>query len=232
MDQEEGKKSKFASVVLVHFVALERFALSLCRNSFDADDLVSETLLKAFENFHRVRDEGKIKQWLFRIMKNVFITYCRKQKNILLVEGVMEGESNREQAEFSLFESIARSSFVENGTPEKKFISVLTSDQIDKAIHELPIDFREALILCDVEDFSYAEISDILKVPIGTVRSRISRARNILQKKLWLQAQELGIKQSASAKVKSDYTCICGEEELESTNKFNSLSEVSESSRT
>jgi len=202
---------------------LERFAVSLCRNSFDADDLVSETLLKAFENFNRVRDEGKIKQWLFRILKNVFITYCRKQKNTLLIEGILENESSLEPGDFSLFESIARSNYVENGNPEKRFISILTSDQIDQAIHELPIDFREALILCDVEDFSYAEISEILKVPIGTVRSRIARARNILQKKLWLQAHELGIKSSAVPKIKADYTCTCGEEKSEQEEKINSL---------
>lgn len=224
MDQEEDKKSKFTRLVLVHFAALERYAISLCRNSFDADDLVSETILRAFESFNRVRDEGKIKQWLFRILKNVFINYCRKQKNTLLIESVLESESNPDGEDFSLFESIAKSNFVEDGNPEKKFISILTSDQIDKAINELPVDFREALILCDVEDFSYAEISDILKVPIGTVRSRIARARNILQKKLWLQAHELGIKSSATAKIKSDYTCTCGEEELEPANNINSLS--------
>lgn len=224
MDQED-KKSKFTRLVLVHFVALERYAVSLCRNSFDADDLVSETLLKSFENFNRVRDEGKIKQWLFRILKNVFINFCRKQKNTLLIESVLENQTNPDPGDFSLFESIAKSNFVENGNPEKKFISILTSDQIEKAIQELPIDFREALILCDVEDFSYAEISGILKVPIGTVRSRIARARSILQKKLWLQAHELGIKSSATAKIKSDYTCTCGEEQLESANKINSLSE-------
>ncbi len=193
MDQEEDKKSKFTRLVLVHFVALEKYAISLCRNSFDADDLVSETLLKAFENFTRVRDEGKIKQWLFRILRNVFINYCRKQKNTLLIESVLE--NNSEPGDFSLFESIARSNFVADGNPEKKFISMLTSDQIEKAIHELPIDFREALILCDVEDFSYAEISDILKVPIGTVKSRIARAQEYFYKKAFgFLLMKLGIK--------------------------------------
>jgi len=201
--------------VLNHFSALNRFALSLCNNKFDADDLVSETILKAYENFGRVKDESKIKQWLFRILNNQFISNYRSRKKFVEVESEDNEYKNDNIESFSLFEAIAKSDYVEEGNPEKQFISELTQHQITNAITELPEEFRAALILCDMEDFSYAEISEILKVPIGTVRSRISRARKILQKKLWLQARELGIKTSKTPKEKTEYTCTCGKEENE-----------------
>jgi len=213
MHNTDQKKEKFSRVVLIHFGALRRFAISLCKNNFDADDLVSETLMKAFENFSRLKDESKTKQWLFRILNNQFISNFRIQRTITDIHPVQPEFYQDDSDSFSLFEVIAKSDFVEGGNPEKKFISMLTQHQIDSAIRELPEEFRDALILCDVEAFSYAEISQILKVPIGTVRSRISRARNILQKKLWLQAQELGIKTSKTPKEKTGYTCTCGKEE-------------------
>jgi RNA polymerase sigma-70 factor (ECF subfamily) len=211
----EEKKFKFSKIVLEHFSALKRFAFSLCKNSYDADDLVSETILKAFENHARVKDETKVKQWLFRILYNQYISNYRSRKKFVEVE-INDNEYLGDYSEsFSLFEAIAKSNFVEEGNPEKAFISKLTQYQIETAVGELPEEFRAALILCDMEDFAYAKISLILNIPIGTVRSRISRARTILQKKLWLQAQELGIKTAKTPKEKTDYTCTCGKEEME-----------------
>ncbi|HLF65662.1 MAG TPA: RNA polymerase sigma factor [Saprospiraceae bacterium] len=213
MNQTEEKKKRFSGVVLIHFSAVKRFAFSLCRSNFDADDLVSETFMKAFENFNRVRDESKIKQWLFRILNNQFISNYRHRKRIAEIESI-PGEDMQDDVDgFSLFEAIAKSDFVEKGNPEKQFISNLTQIQIDKAINELPGEFRDALVLCDIEEFTYAEISLILQVPIGTVRSRISRARSLLQKKLWLQALEHGIISSRKTRLKPEYTCTCGKDE-------------------
>jgi RNA polymerase sigma factor (sigma-70 family) len=211
-----NRKQIFAKVILEHSVALKRFALSLCKNDFDADDLVSETVVKAFENFHRLRDQSKIKQWLFRILNNQFISTYRHNKKFVELKNTEEGNTDNDFS-FSLFEELAKSNFVEESTPEKKFISKLTQENIQHAINELPGEFKQALTLCDMEDFSYAEIAAIIKVPVGTVRSRIARARTILQKKLWLQAQELGIRKSKTLKAKKDYTCTCGEEEIQST---------------
>jgi len=213
MRQVEENKKRFSRIVLSHFSAVQRFAFSLCKNRFDTDDLVSETFLKAFENFDRVRDESKIKQWLFRILNNQFISNYRSRKMVVEIEGSQKGAMHDDMEDFSLFEAIAKSDFVEVGNPEKLFISNLTQNQIAQAISELPGEFRETLMLCDIEEFAYAEISVILKIPIGTVRSRISRARNMLQKKLWLQAQELGIKPSKLPKEKAGYTCTCGKDE-------------------
>lgn len=208
-----NKKKRFSTIVVTHMIALKRFALSLCKNHFDADDLVSETIVKAFTNFEKVKDENAVKPWLFKILSNQFISNYRINKKFV---DLTENENSNEDIElFSLFENIAKSNYVEEGNPEKTFISKLTQEQIQIAVSELPEEFRMALVLCDMEDFSYAEISVILKVPVGTVRSRISRARSILQKKLWSQAQELGIRTSKAPKQKTDYVCTCGKEENE-----------------
>src|SRR4029079_17977455 len=104
MNLAEEKNKIFSGVVLNHFSALNRFAFSLCRNKFDADDLVSATVLKAYENFARVHDASKIKQWLFRILNNQFISNYRSQKKFVEIE-ITGMESNMDNAEpFSLFE--------------------------------------------------------------------------------------------------------------------------------
>jgi len=209
--EQSTKKERFTAIVTAHMSALKRFAISLCKNNFDADDLVSETIIKAFINFEKVKDENAVKPWLFKILSNQFISNYRSNKKFV---DLNENENGNEDIElFSLFESIAKSNYVEEGNPEKAFISKLTQQQIQTAVSELPEEFRMALMLCDMEDFSYAEISVILKVPVGTVRSRISRARVILQKKLWLQAKELGIRTSKAPKQKEGYVCTCGKEE-------------------
>lgn len=199
----------FVELMLSHAGALRRFALVLCRNNFDADDIVAETLAKAYENFSSLKDRQKVKEWLFRILNNTFISYYRMKRRTVNISTYEDEDS------FSLFDALASSTFTDN-SPEKDYISKITANQISEAIDELPEEFRTALNLCDVEGFSYKEIAEILKAPIGTVRSRISRARTILQKKLWRQAQELGIKpKQKKDKNDPDYVCTCGNEEEE-----------------
>ncbi len=213
MNEDEVRKSAFAGIVPEHFGALKRFALSLCRNEEDANDLVAGTFLKAYEKFFTIKDERKMRQWLFRIMNNHFVSNLRSRKNLVSLDAVESGNGSSEADSFSLFEAIAKSNFVESGTPEKEFISKLTMIEIETAIGELPVEFRQAFVLCDVDEFSYSEISAILNVPVGTVRSRISRARSALQQKLWLQAREMGIRKAEKILPKSEYTCNCGSEE-------------------
>lgn len=195
--------------VLRNLSALQRFAFSLCQNKQEAEELVSETVVKAFENRGQLREEAKIKQWLFRILNNLFISNYRKSKNHRTID-LPESD-----AAFSLFEQVGMSGFTDGGTPEKSFINKITKEKIHQSINELPEDFRIALVLCDVNEFSYAEIAVITQVAIGTVRSRIARARCLLQKKLWLYANELGI--TAKQKEK-DHVCTCGKEESKTVN--------------
>lgn len=210
---KKSEKEFLTKTVLAHADGLKRFALSLAKNEFDSDDLVAETVLKAFENFHQLKDRSKIKQWLFRILNNQFISNYRNKRKTQQLNTFSENEHDTDSS-FSLYEEISESTFVADGNPETKFISRLTQASIQNAIDSLPDEFKTALVLCDVEEFSYAEIANVIQVPVGTVRSRIARARNILQKKLWLHAQELGIKKSKTPVTKDDYVCTCGKEEL------------------
>ena len=210
MAVKELSKETLTNEVLMNLSALQRFAFSLCQNKQQAEELVSEAVVKAFENRSQVRSEEKVRQWLFRILNNLFISNYRKAKNRKTVELAELSEPS-----FSLFEQVEMSSFTDEGTPEKNFISKITKEKIYTAIDELPEEFRIALVLCDVNDFSYAEIAAITQVAIGTVRSRIARARNLLQKKLWQYAAELGI--SAKEKEK-DHVCTCGKEEGQTIN--------------
>ena len=209
MAEKHLSKEILTKEVLSNLSALQRFAFSLCQSKQEAEELVSETVVKAFENRGQLREEEKIKQWLFRILNNLFISNYRKTRNQKKV-GLRELDLS-----FSLFEQVGMSSFIDGGTPEKSFINKITKQKIHQAINELPEDFRIALVLCDVNDFSYAEIAAITQVTIGTVRSRIARARCLLQTKLWQYASELGI----TAKEKEeDHVCTCGKEESKTVN--------------
>jgi RNA polymerase sigma factor (sigma-70 family) len=207
-----SKKQIFIENVLEHISSLKYFALSLSKNKFDADDLVSDTVVKAFEKFEGLKDVSKMRSWLFKILSNQFISNYRRKKKLLEID--VTGNENDPES-FSLYETLVSSDYAVEDNPEIKFINDLNRKQIENAIEELPIQFRMALILCDIENFSYDEISKMLKVPVGTVRSRISRARGLLQKKLWAQAQELGIRTSKEIKKKPGYVCTCGKEENE-----------------
>lgn len=211
MDNRLGKET-LTRAVLANTSALNRFAYSLCQDQSEAEDLVAETVVKAFENIHQLKDENKIKQWLFRILNNVFISNYRKNKKQRKIS--LTVDMDNADHSFSLYEQIEGSDFTNADTPEKNFIAKIAKEKINKAINELPEEFRITLVLCDVDEFSYAEIAIITQVAIGTVRSRIARARKLLQKKLWLYAQELGIR---TVQKEKDHVCTCGNEELKTT---------------
>ena len=205
------RKETLTRAVLINTSALNRFAYSLCQDQSEAGDMVAETVVKAFENIHQLRDEKKIKQWLFRILNNVFISNYRKNKKQRKV--ILPVDKDNGDYSFSLFEQMEASDFTGAATPEKNFIAKITKEKIYQAISELPEEFRITLVLCDVDEFSYTEIAALTQVAIGTVRSRVARARKLLQKKLWRYAQELGIRIVQREK---EHICTCGNEELKS----------------
>jgi RNA polymerase sigma-70 factor (ECF subfamily) len=177
---------------------LHGLALRLCGNQCDAEDLVAEAIIRACENFHRLRDTSKIKPWLYKILTNVFLTQRRTRKRHQTIEYTEvdspEPESELEsETHFSLFSELSQPFLLWWGNPERALIDKLLDEDIKRAIEEIPEDFRLTVVLCDVEGLSYHEISDILDVPIGTVRSRLAGGRSILQKKLYHHAHEQGI---------------------------------------
>lgn len=176
---------------------LERFALSLCSREDLAEELVAATIASACESFNSLRDTTKVKQWLFRILSNKFLSDCRKQsrhKEIGLTDSLED-----EDSQFSLFAEVSQPFLLWWGNPERELISRIMDEDIRNALESLPIDFRMAVVLCDVEGLTYEEIADILKIKLGTVRSRIARGRSLLQKKLWHHAKDLGLVKTKEA---------------------------------
>ncbi|HXH20308.1 MAG TPA: sigma-70 family RNA polymerase sigma factor [Chitinophagales bacterium] len=219
MSGKVAKHDEQKKFILNYLDDLYRYAMSLCHNQTDAEDLVSNTVLKAIESAENLHDKTKVKPWLFRILSNQFIDQRRKSKRF---PHLPLGEQEDEPERFSLYEAVKASSFTENGTPEKALLQKFLDEDIQQAISELPEVFRVALVLSDKEELSYQEIAGILGVPIGTVRSRIARGRTILQQKLWLQAQEMGIRTRAPKESK-EKECACGKEETASGNQLTEI---------
>jgi RNA polymerase sigma factor (sigma-70 family) len=139
----------------------------LARNDHDAEDLVQETYLKAFRSYASFQPGTNFRAWIFRILRNTFLSSCPVRRRQLMVE--LESE---EQV-FPAFASCT--------TPESLLIDSSSMAAIRGAIEELPAIYREVILLCDVEDASYREIAEILSIPIGTVMSRLARARRMVR---------------------------------------------------
>lgn len=189
MSQKETDRAFFTSEIERLMGSLYGTALRLTRNRADAEDLVSETVTKAWPAFGKLADRQCFHKWLLRILTNTFISNRRHFKPDTCV-GV---DTNDENACFSLFEKMHQPFLLWWSNPEQELINKLLHEDIEAAIDKLPADFRAALILIEINSFSYAEAADTLGVPIGTVRSRLSRARSMLQRDLWQQAEEAGL---------------------------------------
>ena len=165
--------------------ALYTFAYHLTYNEDDANDLVQEAYLKAYKSIHRYIEGTNAKAWLFKILKNIFINEYRKKANKPTRVDYEEIVNYHEE------EDTNYSSFMD--LREEMFQDMM-GDEVTTAINALPVDFRVVILLCDIEGFKYEEISKILDIPIGTVRSRLHRARNLLKEKLKAYAAGLGYK--------------------------------------
>lgn len=180
---DRQKYIDFEREALPHMNALYNFALRMTGDPDDADDLVQETFLKAFRFFDKFEKGTNCKAWLFRILKNSYINDYRKQSK----------EPNKVDYEDieNFYENI-RSSDVKSSHLEEDVFNNLLDDNISAAISSLPEDFRTVIILSDIEGFTYEEIADFVDCPIGTVRSRLHRARKMLYARLLKYAQEKG----------------------------------------
>lgn len=175
--QNDATRVEFESLTLEHLDPLYSAALRLTKNERDAEDLVQDTFLRAYRFFDKFERGTNIKAWLFKILTNTFINrYRRKVKERTVVEGA-ERETVHERF-------ISRRATEYAANPEQYFFDRLLSDDVLKAIDELPIDFRMVVILADLQEFSYNEIAEIVGCPVGTVMSRLYRGRKLLQKKL------------------------------------------------
>jgi RNA polymerase sigma-70 factor (ECF subfamily) len=174
--------------------ALYRTALRMTRSSSDAEDLVQETYLRAFRSLHQFTEGTNLRAWLFRIMTNTYINDYRKRQRRPTSTSLDDIE------DFYLYDHLVDSVVQpQSDNPEAEVLERLTTANITDAIDELPEEFRQVVTLADVEGFSYREIADILQIPVGTVMSRLFRARRRLRKMLYDVAAESGyIREMAS----------------------------------
>ena len=180
-------KKRFQRDALPLLDSLYAGALRMTRNPADAEDLVQETMMRAYRSFDRFEEGTNLKAWLFRIMTNAYInTYRKKQREPLKV-------SHDEIEDFDLYRELKQHDPQWDATPENIVLSNLVDSDIIEAIDDLPEQFRLAVVLSDVEGFSYAEMAEIMDVPLGTVMSRLHRGRKALQKRLWDIARDKGI---------------------------------------
>jgi RNA polymerase sigma-70 factor (ECF subfamily) len=164
--------------------ALKTFAYHLTYDETDAEDLVQDTLLKAYRSIERYETGTNAKAWLFKILKNGFINDYRrrvKQPNKVNYEEIIAHQDEEESSTLTSYVDL-RAELFDN----------LLGDEVTRALDTLASEFRTVILLADVEDLTYEEIADIEKIPIGTVRSRLFRARNLMKEKLKSYAESFG----------------------------------------
>jgi RNA polymerase sigma-70 factor (ECF subfamily) len=172
------RRARFEREALVHLDALYSFARKLTRHPHDAEDLVSEAVLRAFNHWEQYELGTNVRAWLFTILYRAFVSRKRiERREVALPEDEDGG---------SMFEAVGESD------PEGKFYDSLVDEGIARAINALPEECRSAVVLSDVHGLRYAEIAEVLRVAEGTVKSRLFRGRRMLQRKLVRYAVEMG----------------------------------------
>ncbi len=182
---EKDKLSIFNQEFMPHINSMYNFAYRLTLDSDDAKDLLQDTYLKAFRFIDSFQKGTNAKAWLFRILKNSFINDYRKKSK------------EPSKVDYQEVETFYNSEDVDRQiTPDLRVEALqdMIGDEISIALNSLDVDFRTVIILCDLEGFKYEEMAKILDIPIGTVRSRLHRARNLLKEKLSEYAKKMGYK--------------------------------------
>ncbi len=178
----------FEKEAMPHMDALYGYAMHLSRNAADAEDLVQETYIKALKNFHRYKQGTNCRAWMFRIMTNTFFNLQRARKRRPKVEADALPDIELQVAEHHQGSGIYR-------PLEEQVLDGVISQHMQDALDSLPEDFRTVLLLADLQDFSYKEIAEVMECPVGTVMSRLYRARRQMQRKLLDHAVSEGIVQ-------------------------------------
>jgi RNA polymerase sigma-70 factor (ECF subfamily) len=160
-------------------------AMRLTRNPADAEDLLQEAYLRAYRGFASFEEGTNLRAWLYRILTNAYInTYRKKQRQPQTI-------SSDDAPEWYLYDQLSEEG--REPSAETEVLESLPDEEVQEALAELPEQFRMAVLLADVEGFSYKEIAEILEIPIGTVMSRLHRGRRALEKRLWDVVRERGL---------------------------------------
>ena len=179
-EESSGKRKAFEDEALVHLDTLYNVALRLTGNASDAEDLVQDTVMKAYRAWDKYELGTNCRAWLVTIMRNTFINEFRRRSK------------QPSPVQFDTVEDISVFEEVQDRDPEGSFYHSIVDDEVKRAIQELPEEFRIPVVLSDVEGLSYAEIAEILDLPVGTVKSRLFRGRRRLQQRLYEYALEMG----------------------------------------
>lgn len=182
---QEKKDRIFEKEFLPHIDSMYNFAYRITFDEDDAKDLVQETYLKAYRFIESFQEGTNAKAWLFRILKNSFINDFRKRSK------------EPSKVDYQEVETFYNSEDIDEPITSDLRVDALRDmigDEVSNALNSLAIDFRTVIILCDLEGFTYEEMAKILDIPIGTVRSRLHRARNLLKDKLQAYATSMGYK--------------------------------------
>src|SRR5438270_13814112 len=181
-------RAQFTDLAMEFMPSLYSAALRMTRNPADAEDLVQETYLKAYRAFESFEEGTNLKAWLYRILTNTFINAYRAKKR-------RPDESDIDDIEnLYLYRRLGGLEGAASGrSAEDVVLDQFTETEVKEAIEALPEQFRLAVLLGDVEGFSYKEIAEILQIPIGTVMSRLHRGRRALQKRLYEFGRQRGL---------------------------------------
>lgn len=184
-----ARRRSFEAEALPHLDAVYRFALRLTGSASEAEDLVQDTYLRAWRAWEQYTPGTRAKSWLFTICRNAYLRQReRDTRRDELVAEAARAEPDSEVAGTELPVFAGRADY----DPEGDFYRSLVDERILAAVDALPSDFREAVVLSDLQGLGYQEIADVLDVPLGTVKSRLFRGRKLLQKILYDFARESG----------------------------------------
>lgn len=186
--EPEERRAGFEKEALVHLDALYRVALRLSGNASDAEDLVQDTMLRAYRSWERYTPGTNAKGWLLTILRHLFINEYRRRIR------------HPETVDVDTIEPFALFQEVQEEDPQGAFFDRIVDDEVLRAVDQLPEAFREAVTLSDVEGLSYEEVAKVLDVPVGTVKSRLYRGRRLLQAKLYEYAVSMGYIKGQSRK--------------------------------
>ncbi len=195
MSESTSDKTDFSHLVEQCMAPLYQLALKLTKNHAEAEDLVAESVARAWKNYASLVDKGRFRPWIFRILHNGFISNYRKQR-------IRPDETDYDEAEaesggsrdvVSLLLRQPDDFLLWWSNPEREFANSLMAEDIASAMEKIPEVYRLTVLLVNVEGFTYDEAAEILGVPPGTVRSRMKRGRTLLQRYLWQHARDAGL---------------------------------------
>jgi RNA polymerase sigma-70 factor (ECF subfamily) len=190
--RELGDRAWFEAELPGLLTGLLATARRLTRHDEDAEDLVAEVVAKALGSVNTLRDRSALRGWMCRILANTFLSQRRSAASRPEIQEYEEEDPGA--GGFSIFDRLHQPFLLWQSNPERDFLNRLLLDDVARAVDALPDVFRVAVVLVEIQGLSYQEAAEALEVPVGTVRSRLARGRSLLQKSLWEQAVDWGLR--------------------------------------